>query len=59
MSAPGGMLRRTRRVEYRRIQMDLPICRYSELGAKLDSTSVHLWTLEHLRFTLVGVGFLE
>jgi hypothetical protein len=53
------MLQRTRRVEYRRIQMDLPICRYSELGAKLNSTLVHLWTSEHLRFTLVGVGFLE
>jgi hypothetical protein len=43
----------------RRIQMDLPVCRYSELGVKLDSTLVHLWTSEHLRFTLVGVGFLE
>jgi hypothetical protein len=45
--------------EYRQIQMDVPICRYSELGEKPDLTSVHLWTSEHLRFTLVGVGFLE
>ena len=42
-----------------RFTLDLPGGRYLGLGAEFYSTSVHLWTSEHQRFTLVGVGFLE
>ena len=40
-------------------QMDLANWRSPELGARLYSTSVYLWTSEHQRFALVRVGFLE
>ena len=30
-----------------RFRWIVPVCRYSELGAKPNSTSVHLWTSEH------------